>query len=45
MAKIQCELAIDSIHHVVILVKLVNSVYIKKAQKCDTGMQYAVVCI
>jgi len=41
----QYELAIDSMHHVVMLVTLVNSVYIKTALKCDTGMQYAVVCI
>jgi len=30
MVKIQCELAIDSIHHVVILVKLVNSLFASK---------------
>ena len=46
MVKMQCELAIDSMHHVVILIKLVNSLFTsKKALKCDTGMQYAVVCI
>ena len=33
MVKIQCEFAIDSMHHVVILVKLVNSQFTSKSTK------------